>query len=58
MLLNCIAIEVVDQVGSGLGGDLGRGDLAGKCFKPLVGNSFHRVGIFQQDLEHPRLFGT
>ena len=55
MLLDCVAIEAVDQLGSGLGGYLGGGDPAEKCFKPLAENSLHRVGIFQQDLEHPRL---
>ena len=54
MLFNCIANVAVDQSGSGLGGYLGGGDPAGECFKPLVENKLHRVGIFQQDLEHPR----
>ena len=53
-LVNYVAIEAVDQLGLGLGGELGRGDPAGKCFKHLVDNSLHRVGIFQQHLEHPR----
>ena len=55
VLCDCAAIEAVDQLGSGLEGDLGRGDPAGKFFKPLLENSLHRVGIFQQDLEHLHL---
>ena len=54
MLFNCVAIEAVDQLGSGLGGYLGGGDPAVECFKPLLENNFHKLGIFQQDLEYPR----
>ena len=54
MLFDFIAIEAVDQLGSGFERDLGGADPAGECFKPLLENSLHRVGIRQQDLEHPR----
>ena len=47
MLFNCIAIKAIDQLGSGFGGNLGRRDPAGECFKPSVENSLHRVGILQ-----------
>ena len=53
ILFNCVAIEAVDQLGSGFRDDLGRLDPAAECFKPLVENSLHSLGNRQQDLEHP-----
>ena len=52
MLFDCVAIEAVD-LGSGFGDVLGRRDPAGEYIKPIVENSLHRVGIRQQDIEHP-----
>ena len=54
VFFNRVAIEAVDQDSAGFAGNLGRGDPAGKCFKPLLENNLHGVGIGQQDLEHPR----
>ena len=54
VLFNCVAIKSVDQPGSGSRVNLGRGYSEGECFKPLVEDSLHRMGIVQQDLEHPR----
>ena len=43
LLLNFVA---VDQMGLGLGADLGRAYPSGKCFKFPVDNSIHRARFF------------
>ena len=44
ILLDCVAIETADQLGSSFGGDLGRADPARECFKAVVDKSLYGVG--------------